>query len=101
RFVKKGATDAHYLAMSKIFMAVLLAASAGVTALMIRQPDGLVKTFQLLITAQAGTGLVYMLRWYWWRVSAWSELVAVLGSVLVAGVLYVGESSFGWHVNFV
>ncbi len=101
RFIRKGATDKHYLTMSKFFMAALLALSAGVTALTMRQEDGLVKTFQLLITAQAGTGLVYLLRWYWWRISAWSELVAVAGSVLIAGVLYTGETAFGWQVGFV
>jgi solute:Na+ symporter, SSS family len=101
RFVRKNATDAHYLTMSRIFMGALLALSGGVAALTMRQEDGLVKTFQLLITAQAGTGLVYMLRWYWWRISAWSELVAVAASVLCAATLYTGETAFGWQLGFV
>ncbi|KAF0242519.1 MAG: hypothetical protein FD180_3861 [Planctomycetota bacterium] len=101
RFIRKTSTDAHYLLMSKIFMAGLLAASAGVTALMLHQPDGLVKTFQLLIAAQAGTGLVYMLRWYWWRISAWSELVAVGTSVAVAVSLEVLKAFNVIQPNFV
>ncbi|MEK7469025.1 MAG: sodium:solute symporter family protein [Planctomycetota bacterium] len=101
RFIRKDSTDAHYLLMSKVFMAGLLAASAGVTALMLGQADGLVKTFQLLIAAQAGTGLVYMLRWYWWRVSAWSELVAVGASVAVAVTLEILKAFNVIQPNFV
>ncbi|MCE9581550.1 MAG: sodium:proline symporter, partial [Planctomycetes bacterium] len=101
RFISKDATDARCLFVSKLFMVGLLAVSAGVTKLMVSQPNGLVKTFQLLITMQAGTGLVYLLRWYWWRVSAWSELVAVAVSVVVATTLFIGETYGGWQVNFV
>jgi Na+/proline symporter len=89
RFVKKNATDGHYLAVSRIFMAVLLALAALVAWLASSQSNGLIKTFQLLIAAQAGTGLVLLLRWYWWRVSAWSEIVAVAASVVVSSTLHV------------
>ncbi|MBI2920051.1 MAG: Na+:solute symporter [Planctomycetes bacterium] len=101
RFMKKGAPDTHYLRASKIFMAVLLAISAWIAYLMSTQQNGLIRTFQLLIAMQAGTGLVYMLRWYWWRVSAWSELVAVMGSVAVASSLEVMKAFNVLQPNFV
>ncbi|HTD53669.1 MAG TPA: sodium:proline symporter, partial [Thermoanaerobaculia bacterium] len=44
------------------------------------------KVWELLLTLGAGTGLVYILRWYWWRVNAWSE-VAAMGSALLTSVV--------------
>ncbi|NUN47404.1 MAG: Na+:solute symporter [Candidatus Brocadiae bacterium] len=101
RFVNPEASDGRCLWVSRVLMGALLAISAGVTWLMVHQPNGLVKTFQLLITMQAGTGLVYLLRWYWWRISAWSEIAAVAGSVVVACTLYGLEQAGVVKLNFV
>ena len=41
-------------------------------------------SFQLLLSVGAGTGLLYLLRWFWWRISAWSEIAAMASSFLIA-----------------
>jgi len=40
--------------------------------------------FELMMSIGAGTGLIYLLRWFWWRINAWSEIAAMIGSFLVA-----------------
>jgi hypothetical protein len=42
------------------------------------------EAFDLILSIGAGTGLLYLLRWFWWRVNAWSEIAAMLSSFLVA-----------------
>ena len=42
------------------------------------------EAFQLLLSVGAGTGLIYLLRWFWWRINAWSEISAMLSSFLVS-----------------
>jgi hypothetical protein len=41
-------------------------------------------TFELLLSIGAGTGLLYLLRWFWWRINAWSEIAAMASSFLLA-----------------
>src|SRR5690606_6332534 len=41
----------------------------------------------------AGTGLLYLLRWYWWRINAWSEVSAMIGSFVVATAFFVARKS--------
>jgi len=48
------------------------------------------QAFQILLSIGAGTGLLYIVRWFWWRVSAWCEIVAMAASLLSAvGILYL------------
>ena len=42
------------------------------------------EAFDLILSIGAGTGLLYLLRWFWWRVSAWSEIAAMVSSFVVA-----------------
>jgi len=44
--------------------------------------------FQVLISIGAGTGLLYMLRWYWWRINAWCEVVAMVSSFAISVVFF-------------
>ena len=39
----------------------------------------------------AGTGLIYLLRWFWWRINAWSEIAAMVSSFILAAALFIGE----------
>ena len=48
------------------------------------------QAFELLMSIGAGTGLIYLLRWYWWRVNAWSELTATLVPLCLAGLALLG-----------
>ena len=47
------------------------------------------EAFQLLMSVGAGTGLIYLLRWFWWRVNAWSEIAAMISSFLVAAAFFI------------
>src|SRR3569623_1959587 len=46
------------------------------------------ETFRLLIALGTGTGAVLILRWFWWRINVWAEIAALVGSVLVAALIY-------------
>ena len=50
-------------------------------------------SFNLLLSVGAGTGLIYLLRWYWWRINAWSEIAAMVSSFLVAVGFFVAGKS--------
>jgi solute:Na+ symporter, SSS family len=81
RFWKKGASERHYVLASRLATALTVVLSLVATVFM----NQISKVWELLLTLGAGTGLVYILRWYWWRVNAWSE-VAAMTSALVTSV---------------
>lgn len=81
RFLKKDASEKHYVLASRLATALTVLLSLVATAFM----DQISKVWELLLTLGAGTGLVYILRWYWWRVNAWSE-VAAMASALVTSL---------------
>ena len=83
RFVKKDAPDKHYVNVGRISTVLLFLASIAVTS----QLSSVEKAWKFLLAMGAGTGLVLILRWYWWRISAWSEIVAMVVSFLVSLVL--------------
>lgn len=56
--------------------------------------------WKLLVALGAGSGLVYMLRWYWWRINAWSEISAMLASLLYFLVLSSSPFTTLWESNF-
>ncbi len=49
-------------------------------------------TFDLLLSVGAGTGLLYLLRWFWWRINAWSEIAAMASSFVLAAALFVAAA---------
>ncbi len=54
--------------------------------------------FDLILSIGAGTGLMYLLRWFWWRVNAWSEIAAMVSSFLVAiGFHFLGRAGHPVH----
>jgi SSS family solute:Na+ symporter len=73
RFIHKTATEGHYVAMSQVATVFLTLISAVVTYYM----DSIAGAWKLLIVTGAGTGTVLILRWYWWRINAWSEVSAM------------------------
>ena len=92
RFIRKDAGEAHYVAASRVATLVLVFASAGVAA----QLGSVVEGWKFVLEVGAGTGAVYILRWYWWRINAWSEISA-MAAALAASVtllkfpLYTGS----------
>ena len=83
RFVKKGAPDRHYVNVSQVATVLLTIISAVVTWYM----DSVAGAWKLLIATGAGAGTVLILRWYWWRINAWSEVASMAAAALVSVVL--------------
>jgi Na+/proline symporter len=81
RFLRRDASEKHYVLASRIATFITLILSIVVTIFM----DQISKVWEFLLTLGAGTGLVYILRWYWWRVNAWSE-VSAMASALVTSM---------------
>ncbi len=80
RFLKPDATEAHYVAAGRYVTAALMLGAVGITYVL----DTARESFQLLMSIGAGTGLLYLLRWFWWRVNAWSEIAAMVSSFVIA-----------------
>jgi hypothetical protein len=51
------------------------------------------EAFQLLLSVGAGTGLIYLLRWFWWRINAWSEISAMISSFVISLGFFVARKS--------
>jgi SSS family solute:Na+ symporter len=80
RFVRRDASQAHYVAVSRAATVLLFLGSIAVTS----QLSSVEKAWELLLALGAGTGLVLILRWYWWRINAWSEISAMVASFAVS-----------------
>jgi uncharacterized sodium:solute symporter family permease YidK len=79
RFIKRDADDSHYVLISRLATVLLVIASAGVSILLADIRSG----WQVVLEVGAGTGGVYLLRWYWWRINAWSEISAMATALAV------------------
>ncbi len=73
RFIRRGASEKHYVNISRLATLLLVAASAYVSAQLVTISQG----WEVVLEVGAGTGGVYLLRWYWWRINAWSEISAM------------------------
>jgi solute:Na+ symporter, SSS family len=80
RFLRPEATEAHYVLIGRLVTALLMLLAALATFVL----DTARQAFELLMSIGAGTGLIYLLRWFWWRVNAWSEIAAMASSFLLA-----------------
>ncbi|MGH7650452.1 MAG: sodium:solute symporter family transporter, partial [Gemmatimonadaceae bacterium] len=87
RFLAPGKSERHYLWVSRSLTAVLMIL-CGVFTLFLSTAS---EAFQLLLSVGAGTGLIYLLRWFWWRINAWSEISAMLSSFLIALGFFVAK----------
>lgn len=83
RFVKKNASEKHYVLISRITTLIVMVASILVT-LIIKTISG---AWQFIIEAGAGLGLVLILRWFWWRINAWSEISAMIAPFFAYGYI--------------
>jgi Na+/proline symporter len=80
RFIKRDASERHYVLVSRLAVGLTVALSLIATANM----DQISKAWELLLMLGAGTGLVFILRWYWWRINAWSEVSAMASAFVVS-----------------
>ena len=80
RFIAPGRSERSYVLAARA-ATVLLVVLAGGVALWL---ESALQSFEILLQIGAGTGLVFLLRWFWWRINAWSEIAAMVSSFLVA-----------------
>jgi len=86
RFWKPRAPDRHYVAASQLATILLTVISAIVTFYL----DSIAGAWKLLRVTGAGTGSVLLLRWFWWRINAWSEVSAMISAFAVSLALQIG-----------
>lgn len=83
RFIKKDGSEGHYVNVGRL-STVLLYVVAALLSLTLSSAQ---QAFQILLSIGAGTGLIYIARWFWWRVSAWCEIVAMVMSLVTSLVV--------------
>jgi SSS family solute:Na+ symporter len=89
RFLNLAASERHYVAAGRLVTALLMVAAGSLT-LVLESARG---TFNLLLSIGAGTGLLYLLRWFWWRINAWSEVAAMASSFIVAVGFFIAAKT--------
>ena len=80
RFIKRDGSESHYVNISRLATVLLVIASAYVSAQLASIRSG----WEFVLEVGAGTGGVYLLRWYWWRINAWSEISAMVTALLAS-----------------
>ena len=80
RFINPNASESQLVAMGRIFTVISIVLGAGL-GLMLTSAS---QAFDLLLMIGAGTGLIYLLRWFWWRINAYTEIVAMISSLIIA-----------------
>jgi SSS family solute:Na+ symporter len=94
RFIRRDADERHYVRVGRATTVALFACASGAVYLM----DSAKDTFDVILQVGAGTGLLYLVRWFWWRVNAWCEVAAMTSSLAVSiGLLVLAKE--GTHVS--
>ena len=94
RFINKNASEKQLVQIGRLFTVLSIILGGGL-GLMLTSAG---QAFTLLLMIGAGTGLIYILRWFWWRINAYTEIVAMVSSIIIAGYFNFGESSLeGWQ----
>ena len=96
RFLVRKGSEKHYVLISKLFI-VLLVILSGYTAAHISSIES---AWKLLLGIGAGTGGVLLLRWYWWRINAWSEISSMIAAFVVSISLHKAGFSENNPVEF-
>jgi Na+/proline symporter len=85
RFVKTDGTERHYVRAGRLVTILLFICSSATVYLLDTAKDA----FDVILQIGAGTGLLYLVRWFWWRVNAWCEIVAMISSFGFSALLLV------------
>lgn len=80
RFIRKEASPGHYVWVSRLGIVVMITFSLVVTRLFLTTISG---AWEFIINASAGMGAVLILRWFWWRINAWSEIAAMIAPLVI------------------
>jgi Na+/proline symporter len=95
RFLAPRETEAHYVAASRVATVITVALAVVGAYSMNSVGEG----WRYLFNLTAGVGLVMILRWYWWRVNAWSEIAALATSAVVSNALLLANVFPGGDLN--
>ena len=87
RFLRPAASNKELVAVARISTVFTIILGSGLGLLLTSAGQA----FNLLLMIGAGTGLIYILRWFWWRINAYTEIVAMISSLLIAFYLNFGE----------
>ena len=94
RFIKPKASEKELVMAGRLFSVVSIILGGGLGLLL----SSAGQIFTLLLMIGAGTGLIYILRWFWWRINAYTEIVAMVSSLIIAGYFNFGDSTLeGWQ----
>ena len=94
RFIKTDANEKELVWAGRLFTAVSIVLGAGLGLLLTNAGQA----FSLLLLVGAGTGLIYILRWFWWRINAYTEIVAMVSSLIIAGYFnFIHEGLESWQ----
>jgi Na+/proline symporter len=96
RFLQKGKSERHYVWVGRGVTGVLMVLAGLLTTHLVSAKTA----FDLMLSIGAGTGLLYLLRWFWWRVNAWAEIAAMIGSFAFAVFFHFAvQAGLKWPVH--
>lgn len=93
RFIKPNATEKEKVAVGRISTVVLMVLAGSIALLL----SNALQAFHILLQIGAGTGLIFILRWFWWRINAFTELTGMLVSFVVAVYLEIIHAKLGFE----
>ncbi len=92
RFLNPDATQKDLVLAGRVSTVILMLLSAVIAFYLTNAKQ----IFDIIIMFGAGTGLLFILRWFWWRINAWSEISAMI----ISGLLSIGFTFWGWYPDF-
>ena len=96
RFLRRDASETHYVFAGRVATVALFICGAGTVYLLDTAKDA----FDVILQIGAGTGLLYLVRWFWWRVNAWCEIVAMASSFLISvGLLILSRNGYSFSTH--
>jgi solute:Na+ symporter, SSS family len=96
RFIRKDASEKHYVNMARLAGVVVILLGS----LVAWMSDSITFLFIFLLQLVAGAGAVFLLRWFWWRINAWSEISAMVCSLIVATLLNLANKGMWFDHTF-
>ncbi len=93
RFMRRDASERHYVLAGRLVTCVLMIIAAALVYVL----QSAKESFDLMLSIGAGTGLIYLLRWFWWRINAWSEIAAMISSFLISAAFFVANK---WILDY-
>ena len=94
RFIKPDASEKHLVNVGRLFTVISIILGGGLGLFLTSAGQA----FELLLMIGAGTGMIYILRWFWWRINAYTEIVAMISSLCIAFYFnFINQSFPGWE----